>query len=270
MATFDHDSSIREFKAKVQSYTKPAVCGRSYVLVSKLIQWLRSPVNAGTETTQISRLLFAAFRDRRFLPIAPETCSIGDRSCLLVFSVLLEIGFGHLVHAFQRLDIIDKHLPTSLLTLREKLYDRKDIPDGDKLATVFDQAQWRFCPAKFELHVGEDFVEHRILPICKKDKINNKGGTAKLWQIEVQEEFIGPKLKDAVSNSRFNVGPSPQEEDWVSQAWFPDLFCFPYVVHNGLPLASVINSPSRLSRWVTKLFMTMKRKLLMDFEIALG
>jgi hypothetical protein len=34
--------------------------------------------------------------------------------------------------------------------------------------------------------------------------INKKGGTASLWLIEVQEEFVGQSLRDAVSASRFH------------------------------------------------------------------
>jgi hypothetical protein len=42
-----------------------------------------------------------------------------------------------------------------------------------------------------------------VIPICRKEKINNKGGTAPLWQIEVPEEFVGPRLRDVIPSARF-------------------------------------------------------------------
>lgn len=212
--TFNHDDSIRDFSDKLHSYTRQAVCGRPYVLVAKLTQWLRSKVNPPAGTTQVSRLLFAAYRASRSpgLPITPETCSVGDSSCLLVFSILLVIDRGDLIDYFHRHNIVDKHLPVPLLLLKERL---DGFSDAEQIAVLFDNVQWRFSPATFELHVGHTHLMNTIIPICKKSEINDKGGTAKLWQIEVQEEFIGPKLKDAVSKSRFNVDLSSNEPDWV-------------------------------------------------------
>jgi hypothetical protein len=81
-----------------------------------------------------------------------------------------------------------------------------DIGNVDKIdiANRFDRAQWQFCPAKFEKGDDIDYInENRIIPICKKKAINNKGGTAVLWHVAVQEEFLGKKLREAVPSSRF-------------------------------------------------------------------
>ena len=265
----DHDASVRDFNAKLQSYTREAVCGRPYVLVAKLTQWLRSKVDSPAGTTQVTRLLFAAYRESHSpgLPITPETCSVKDSSCLLVFSILLVIGRGNLIDTFHRHDIVDTHLPIPQYTLRERLHK---VCHVDQLAESFNEVQWRFCPAKFELHVGYTYPIHKIIPICRKCEINDKGRNAKLWQIEIQEEFIGPQLKEAVSNSKYNVGPSLNEPDWVCCIIFPLKLFTLSILLIYLLLASVINLLLRPSKRATKQFMRTRREPLTDFEITVG
>lgn len=208
------DASIRDFHSKLRECTMEAVCGRSYVLVTKLTNWLRSEVRwSGSNTTQAGRLLQAVYRHQNQpgRPINVENFS-GVDCCLLVFCILLEVGAGELVHTFQRRGIVDRNLPTDLSSLRHKL---NDLPNAEKLAMDFDEVQWRFCPARFELHCGHEHPKNMIIPICRKEKINSKGGTAQVWQIDVQEEFLSPRLKKVVSSSRFNFSQSQDEPDYV-------------------------------------------------------
>ncbi|KAL8772818.1 MAG: hypothetical protein Q9209_002163 [Squamulea sp. 1 TL-2023] len=208
----DHEISLRELKAKIGACTMEAVCGRSYVLVAELTQWLRSRIHSDKSTTQVGRLLMTAYPDQ-ILPSSTEQLWEKDNCSLLVFCILLLIGKGHLIDDFRRHDILDKHLPIPHQQLRTKLQDFR-IPDAIRLAADFDEKQWPFCPAKFDLHSGQEYNEHKILPICKKVKINEKGGTAQLWQIEVKEEFVGHRLKEAVAFSRYNCSLSETEPDW--------------------------------------------------------
>lgn len=77
--------------------------------------------------------------------------------------------------------------------------------NSDQRATDFDNIQWRFCPAQFDLDMGREFWKNRILPICSRQPINlTKGGTAKLWQIAVLEEFVGKELREVVKNSVYD------------------------------------------------------------------
>ena len=209
-------SSLPDFKDKVSACTQTAICGRPYILVNELTQWLRSPITcpSGKHTNQAGRLLVATYGDR----VAPSsTLKLGetDSCCLLVFCILLLIGKGDLIEVFQRFDILDQHLPIPLQQLREKLKPCLTIQDYWKLAAAFDQKQWAFCPAKFELHRAREYTEHRILPICRKEKINAKGGTARLWMIDVKEEFVGHALKQAVAFSRYNCSVSETDPDWI-------------------------------------------------------
>ncbi|KAL8687353.1 MAG: hypothetical protein Q9224_005177, partial [Gallowayella concinna] len=213
----DHDSCMRELKAKVGACTMTAVCGRSYVLVEELTQWLRSKAHPGKSTTQLGRLVIAAYRDYNGIaPSSTDKLMEQDSYCLVIFSILLLLGRGNLIHVFQKHNILDTHLPIPLQQLQSK-FETARISDAKQLAADFDEKQWPFCPAKFDFHYSQEYNEHKILPICKKEKINEKGGTAQLWQIEVKEEFVGHHLKQAVSFSRYNCSPSSTEPDWRYQ-----------------------------------------------------
>ncbi|KAL9633797.1 MAG: hypothetical protein Q9204_003254 [Flavoplaca sp. TL-2023a] len=208
----EFEKSLRDLQSKVGACTREAVCQRSYVLVAELTQWLRSRVHPDKSTTQYGRLLLAAY-GVQIPPPSTEKLSEEDSCCLLVFCILLSIGRGNLIHVFQRFNILDKHLPIPLQQLQTRLQGPR-IPDPMRLAAEFDEKQWPFCPAKFDLHLGQEYTEHSILPICQKVKINEKGGTAQLWQIEVKEEFVGHKLKQAVDFSRYNCSTVSTEPDW--------------------------------------------------------
>lgn len=215
--TLDHDAAIRDFKAMLCQCEMRATCGRTYLRTTKLTEWLRGTAGPSSGITQANRLLAAAYRDRSQpgLPISAEQLSTGEDRCLLVFSILLELQFGQLIDRFQRLDLVDKHLPIDLWSLQAKLQGL-DLPQPKSLANDFNDIQWRYCAARFDLGVGREHPKSKIIPICKKEEINEKGGTARLWQVAVQEEFVGPKIRKAVPNSRFY---DPKDNfGWVSSS----------------------------------------------------
>ncbi|KFZ05322.1 hypothetical protein V501_08467 [Pseudogymnoascus sp. VKM F-4519 (FW-2642)] len=196
----DHSSAIADFRAARKKYTQKAACGRNYVLVKKLKLWLES--NGTDGRSQASHLLDFAYRKRSrhrpVLPITRDVLSDKRNGCLLVFCILLELDCGHLIDEFWRQDICDKHLPINLHSLQEKAATMV-TGDSNSLANGFNNLQWQFCPTTFELRRGRKLVVEHILPFYKKEKINDKGATAQLWQIEVAEEFVDRNLARAVA-----------------------------------------------------------------------
>jgi hypothetical protein len=205
------DPAIAEFKDMLKKCTLQAVCGREYVLVEKLTKWLRSK-RPGSHTTYANRLLQAVYRSKsKHAPAPPIPIEIlchHKGGCLLVFSILLELGRGELAHCFQRQGIIDQNLPIDLHTLRTELgrIKTKELPDLETLADKFDRMQWRFSPTQLSLYMDREFPEKRIIPIHRKKKINCKGGTAEVWQILVLEEFVSDDLRQVVESSGFSDG----------------------------------------------------------------
>jgi hypothetical protein len=176
----EYDEAIPAFKAQLEKCTQYAACGRPYILVSKLTQWMDSKVRVDTAgqsytTRQANRLLHAAYNPGRWdgpaLPIDVNKL-FGDRSrCLLVFSILLELRLSHLIHHFFRKDKVDRHLPIDLNTL-ESTFRAIETNEADERAKQFDNIQWRFCPVQFDLDMSKEFWKDFVLPICNKQPIN--------------------------------------------------------------------------------------------------
>ncbi|CAO2655474.1 Nn.00g105380.m01.CDS01 [Neocucurbitaria sp. VM-36] len=177
--------------------------GRSYVLVEKLQKWMRdtSLTKLGNNfVTNTDLLAHAAYSDRDFPPIVPSRISdAGADCCLIVFSILLDLELGHLIDLFSKKMIVDRRLPEDLLSLKKKL---QSLPDGEHVAERFNQRQWKFCPAIFSLNMENEYFEDRIIPICRKTSLNS-GGTAHVWQIVVQEEFVDRKLRNLLAEDAF-------------------------------------------------------------------
>lgn len=202
----DRDAAIRNFKSTLKECMVPAVCGRSYVRILKLTQWLNSKVRSeGWEPTQVRLLLDYAYsrRDRPTHPITKEQLCDSKDGCLLIFCILLELDRGDLIDKVWRQDKTDNDLPIDLRALRET-FEELDVPDSDKVAADFDKQQWKYCAAKLDLNKGRQYPESKIMPFHRREEINKKGGTAQLWQIEVLEEFVGPSLREAVKESRYD------------------------------------------------------------------
>ena len=203
-----HDAVVTDFKATLKECTATTVCGRHFVLVARLTRWMRSQ-RPSEGVSQTACLLRAAYSQRTSPGLPREVAQLpnGKRSALLVFAILLELGSGELIDSFLRNDL-DNGLPIDLLQLRTKLVKFLPITKANDLAERFNQEQWRYCAATFNLGMGKDYGRKRIIPICAKEQINDKGGTADLWWIQVHEDFVGEELKKAVACSRM-LPPAP-------------------------------------------------------------
>ncbi|RDW91279.1 hypothetical protein BP5796_02444 [Coleophoma crateriformis] len=200
-------SAINDFHRVLQSLTLKAVCNRQYVQVERLKVWLQSP--RSTQTTQVDHLLDSAYRDTyhdayhdayhdiKFYPVSSSRlCATGECG-LLVFSILLVLDSCKYLDHFLKQGIHDGRLPISMDELR------KLLSNNEELATAFYEKQRSFCPAALELEMDRTYTEY-VVPIHKRQTITCKGGTADLYQIEVLEEFVGPRLREVVKDSRYD------------------------------------------------------------------
>ncbi|MCJ1308075.1 hypothetical protein MMC25_001726 [Agyrium rufum] len=198
------DVAFHDFYAKLKECSVKAVCKREYVLVSRLVQWLKS-LRPGEQDSQLTYLLRVTYSQRvepGLLIDAERVCN-SNQSAVLVFSILLELGHGNLIDDFQRYSILDRCLPISLWDLRDKLSRFVRTSDvAEDVAVRFNVSQWRYCPATFDDIMRKVYEKDRIIPICARFQINEKGGTADLWQIVVHEEFVGKELRKRVEYTR--------------------------------------------------------------------
>jgi hypothetical protein len=208
--SLQNDTIFQEFERKLKECTVVATCGRPYVLISEFTAWLERKAriwSGGQEinTSPANLLLDATYRTwNPAPPIDVYKLLKGSGRCLLVFSILLEAGVGNCLHKFTRKEKFDSDLPIALYTLKQIFADT-GVPEPNQRAEEFNAMQWRFCPARFDLDMDHDFWKDRVLPICNKQEINlTKGGTAKLWQITVLEEFVEEDLRKVAKNSRYD------------------------------------------------------------------
>jgi hypothetical protein len=199
---------LQEAVDKIQECTVRAVCGREYVRTGALQSWLVAEVQT---RARVRKIMDAATRHHN-VSLFLSKHQILDRGdidcCLILFSILLELHLGHLLRPLEAVGIRDRKLPMNLheierLTQNLKLPRESGIPSVNELVLKVYKAQWHFCPVNFELGMSERnlYMDH-ILPVCRKHKLSETA-TAIFFQIQVQEEFVGPKLKQAVPTSRF-------------------------------------------------------------------
>ena len=192
------------FKWKLEKeWKQKAICGRQYVLVDRLRAWMTS-TEEGQQTSNVGLLLQAVYRENPRYFIQPvESPSISDN--LLVFAILLDNDLGDLIHHFKRAPITDKLLPLPELSYQGLQYWLKDdVAYARRVQEIFDRERWAFCPVA----IGPDmertyFTAHSILPFCRQQAINEKGGTAQVHQVLIQEDFVSPELRVAMKDSRF-------------------------------------------------------------------
>ncbi|XTI86035.1 hypothetical protein V2W45_1233385 [Cenococcum geophilum] len=197
-----HVAPIAQFKQKLGTLTKTAACGREFVLVQELMDWLGEP-----GVPRIAPLLNDAYKcDFNWAPVRPDRISESEQT-LLVFCILLDLGYGYLIDKF-----LEKDMKLSVETDMEahitEHLQSEGIEHGQaaEIGKRFEEARWRFCPAQFEFGVSHNYGKKRILPFLKRvpiDEGEGKGGTANLWNISVPEEFVGCKLRRKVPSSKF-------------------------------------------------------------------
>jgi hypothetical protein len=196
------------FKAKLaSSWTRTAACGNKYKDTVKILEWMNTK-EAGNKASNADLLLKEVF-DYSTRGIPPRTISHSE----LVFSALVEINRGDLVKVFQE--------PINDATLWQADYHYSNLRDGlkrvgikdfDSVIKQFDAVRWSYCPPTFRLGIHKHFNGGRwILPFCRRKEITEKGGTAQLWQVAIQQEHIEEDLRNAIERSKY----MDEEFGWV-------------------------------------------------------
>jgi hypothetical protein len=198
-----HESSMHDFRETVRACEMKAICGRTFIRVEQLKAWVSG---------QMGRLLEAAYQTgsqtHPALPISERNICSSHNCASLIFCILLEMGAGSVIHYFYRLGLYDSRLGdldsgSLQQTLKHSDLGSKEGIDIEEFAKDFAKRQWRYCPVKFEFEDMKDCKPQQIIPIHKKEAINDKGFTASVWQVEVLEEFIGPPMRKVIATSRY-------------------------------------------------------------------
>ena len=202
--SFNKDAAevaFRDFENMLERFTvKPThKGGRSFVLAESLVNWLRTPWPEHPTCTQADRLHKSVYYDTTtlFEPISAEQLSSKQNGCLLVFSILLVLKRGVLVDRFQKRGIVDSQIPMPLERLQTRIKEMGlSDTDANKLAYSLYEKQFLFCPIMIFRNMDRYYDKEYIMPICQKQKINDKAGSATgIYLIEVQEQYVDDDLK---------------------------------------------------------------------------
>ena len=141
-------------------------------------------------------------------PIKSEILRGSERRCVRVFGILLELGHGELIDLFKSAGILDNNLQFSIPSIMSRLQSEledNNIPNAKKIIDKFENAKWAFCPPRLELDMDENFQGNFIMPFCRRERINFKGGTASVFQAAIKQEFIlDPNLKEALRKTLYH------------------------------------------------------------------
>ena len=105
------------------------------------------------------------------------------KHCLRTFAILITIGYGRMIYTFAKHpNLLDRHLP--------HLSEPQDFPSLTKtnLFSQFFEKQWSFCALPMVYDMNYRLPPDFILPILKADVIDEEGGSAILYKIQVDED----------------------------------------------------------------------------------
>jgi hypothetical protein len=204
------------FKSKLSGeWKRQAARNCHFYHVNALREWMNQREKSEgnpAELTNADRLLRTIedkAPNRRAFPVDAHLIFHGEDQCILVFSILMEQGRGELIDVFRKANIFDRNLgyveSTSVFhqQLREKL-QQIHVPDAeiDLITKDFESKKWAYCAPSLELHMDKNFETGEIiLPYCKCERVNEKGGTASVFQVSVQKEFIHQDLQMVLEKS---------------------------------------------------------------------
>ncbi|RYN24089.1 hypothetical protein AA0112_g9043 [Alternaria arborescens] len=185
-------------------------CLRHIVHVEALRAWWMRTTSDTAGYTRLKRILDDLEpADHQLFPVEQKWLS-GDYSCLTVFSLLLEQGRHYLINAFHDAGMNDKNLEyetqNSDSSLRRSLAKVANRGDVDRILEDFQRERWAYCPLKLEMHMDRYLQSTRIIPpFCRKIKLGEKGGTASIYWVTVQEMLVtDDSLKNAIQDSAYH------------------------------------------------------------------
>lgn len=186
-------------------------CLRHVIHIAELKRWWKGSLQQVLHEMGI--------KSPQIFPVEPSLFS-GEDSCLSVYSLLLKQDRGHLIERFYQCGMTDKRLEmiSSVVDetrLRDDLTEVVSRDEVDRITTDFQRERWAYCPLELRLNMDRHLQSTKIIPpFCQKIKLGEKGGTASIYWVTVQENYISDQgLKDAVEKSLYY----DTEYKWVSK-----------------------------------------------------
>ncbi|KAI9687319.1 MAG: hypothetical protein M1822_002362 [Bathelium mastoideum] len=180
--------------------------GRRFYHVDAIVEWMQR-LEPGNSLRNAELLI------REVRPVRPgfnldiEKFLYGPDRCLVVLAILVTQKRGHLIDILRRSGIVDQHLTylteNNFRDLRNEL-EAGHISDRKEICSDFESDLWSFCPATLSLRMnGRYHTGQYIMPFCQKQQVNEKGGTAQVYEVVVQEDFVPKPLREKLQRAKF-------------------------------------------------------------------
>jgi hypothetical protein len=183
---------------------RPCICKGYIIRVDLMEQWMANNLNQLLEDVE-PKMKHRLWK----FPIKSENLLDPDKLCVRVFGILLGLGHGELIDLFQSAGILDNNLHFSIPAIMDSLQSELEyysIPDAKKIIDKFENVKWAFCPPRLKLYMDVNFERGNfIIPFCRRERINLKGGTASVFQVAIKQEFIlDTNLKEALRKTLYS------------------------------------------------------------------
>ncbi|KAI1195753.1 hypothetical protein F5X97DRAFT_326226 [Nemania serpens] len=195
-------------------WTGEAVGGRRYVRIRRMIDWMRG--NQYNKATVNGDLLLDDVYKAAHTPSSQfrtvEWEQISKDNCIVMFGLLTVLGYGHLIDVFRRHSMQDYLRKTGDIIRQSLLKDHFESTDSLRVfMDAFERRRWEFSPVEFDLGMDIVLEDRRcVLPFCRRQRINHKGTTAKLYEVAVEEDFVQQSFRVSIQGSKYKdieLGP---------------------------------------------------------------
>ncbi|KAI1335788.1 hypothetical protein F5Y15DRAFT_222823 [Xylariaceae sp. FL0016] len=201
--------ALETFRRKLEEeWKETAYCGRTYYRTDEIVKWMSQQANENI--SNVANLLREVHKESITRPKS-DTIS----GCLIVFAILLDIGYGHLIEKFRQQDIRDNTLDQPLKPRAESIESnlaRENVLDAKRALALFEEKRWCYNPCRI-LGTKYMFDDYRwVVPFCRKRPVNLKGGTAQVSEVTVPVrvmhhlefmDHLSKESREAINRSRY-------------------------------------------------------------------
>lgn len=178
-------------------------CRQTFFDIHALEDWMNATKDGNSQSN--ARRLVAAIDFVKPNFFGDTSVLEGENRSVLVLSYLLLNNHEKLLYMFCHAGITDNILDVAYPRLQyEKLrsigrdYEQRSgysSSDIEKVIDRFEKEKWAFCPA--QIHGKEQEIKtKKRLPFFALSEINDKGGTASVTKVCVQESFISIEMRN--------------------------------------------------------------------------
>jgi hypothetical protein len=205
--------AMEAFHNEVLRLTKSNYQGQPFVLIRQLESWMESIGDDCDRpgSSWLVLLFIDAYQDHGGIEKYASLMTLKDnfqlsstKSYFRLFCVLLQIWMGHLIETLSFF-ISDDDLPIRPEDLEMNIKTRNILKtkDIEQFVQQFITWQYFFCCRSLEKRYITKFSSKDIVPISRLQKLSDEGLAAKIFRIEVPEDYVSPNLQEAARHMNY-------------------------------------------------------------------